>query len=63
MPLAIMKKAVTLRSGMGRMVLLWLQMLHPRLTLDGFKDILDKEFQWGEAVIHPVSSEWTLLGV
>ena len=31
--------------------------------MDGFEDILDRELQRGEAVIHPVGSEWALLGV
>jgi len=44
-------------------MLLRFQTLHPELTFDGFEDVLDQEFQWSEAVIHSVSSEWTLLRV
>jgi len=57
MSLAIMKRAVILHSGMGRIALLWLRMLHPRLTLDGFIHVLDRELQWSEAGIHSVNSE------
>jgi len=38
-------------------------MLHSGLTLDGFEDILDQEIQWSEAVVRPISLEWTLLVV
>jgi len=57
MPLAIMERAVILHSGSGKIVLLWLLMLHPRLIVDGFEDVLDRELQWSEVVIHSVSSE------
>ena len=57
MPLAIMERAVILRTGTGWTVLLWLMTLHPRLTLDSFEDVLDRELQWSEVVIRSVSSE------
>jgi len=42
---------------------MWLRFrtLHLGLTHDGFEDVLDMEFQQSEAVVHPISSEWTLL--
>ena len=43
MSLGIMKKAVILRSRMGRIVLLWIQTLHSRLILDGFEDSLESK--------------------
>ena len=58
-----MERAVVLRSRTERIMLLWFLMLHPWLTLDGFKDVPEWELQEGEAVIHSVSSEWTLLRV
>ena len=54
--LIIMDKAVILRSRMERIMLLRFQMLHLGLTLDGFKDVLDRELQRGEAVIYSASS-------
>ena len=47
--LVVMKGAVVLRSGTSRVVLLCFRMLQPGLTLDVFKDILDRELQRGEA--------------
>ena len=41
--LAIMEKAIVL-SGMGRIMLFQFQILHPGLNLDGFEDVLDREF-------------------
>ena len=38
--LAIMKRAIVLYSGMGRIVWLRFRTLHPGLTLDGFEDVL-----------------------
>ena len=35
----------------------------PRFTLDGFEDVLDREIQRSEIVVHPISSEWALLRV
>ena len=37
--------------------------LRPGLALDGFEDVLDRELEWCEAVVYPVSSEWILLVV
>jgi len=44
MPPATMERAVILRSGTSKIMLLWRWMFDPRLTLDGFKDILDRSF-------------------
>ena len=44
-------------------MLLRFRMLHPGLTLDDFGDVLDRELQLGESIIHSVSSEWVLLSV
>ena len=40
-----------------------LRTFHPGLTLDGFKNVLNRELQRSKAAVHPVSSEWTLLVV
>ena len=61
--LAIMKRSIVLCSWPGRIMLLRFRMLHSGLILDGFEDVLDRELQRGEAVIHSVSSEWALLRV
>jgi len=54
----------TLRSSMSlAIVCSYLRTLYPKLTLDGFEDVLNRELQRGEAVIHPVGSEWALLRV
>ena len=59
---AIMERVV-LRSGTGRTMLLRFQMLHPGLTLESFEEILDRELQRSEVVIHSVNSKWILLRV
>jgi len=61
MPFVIMKRKVILYSGTGAIVLVWFRTLHLGLGLDAFKDVLDRELQRGEAIIHSVSSEWALL--
>jgi len=61
--LEIMERAVVLRFGTGSILLLRFQTLHPGLTLDGFEDVLNRELQRSEAVIHSVSSKWALLRV
>ena len=61
--LPVMERVVVLLSEMSGVMLLCFRMLHLGLTLDGFKDVLDRELQRGEAVIHPVGSEWALLRV
>ena len=59
--LAAMKGAVVFRSGIGMAVWLRFRTLHPGFTLDGFEDILNRELQQSEIVIHPVGSKWALL--
>ena len=61
--LAIVKRVVVLLSGIGRVMLIRFQMLHPGFTIDSFEDVLDQKLQQGEAVIHAVSSKWNLLRV
>jgi len=61
--LTVIEGSVVLHFRMSRVVLLYFRTLHPGLTLDGFEDVLDRELKWGEAVIHPVDSEWALLWV
>ena len=56
--LVIIEGAVVIRSETSRVVLLWFRALYPGLTLEGFKDILDRELQRGEVAIHPVGSKW-----
>ena len=60
---AVMEGAVVLRSGTSRIVWLCFRTLHSGLTFDGFKDIMDRELQRSEAVIHAVGSKWALLRV
>ena len=43
-PLTAMKREVILLFRMGKIMLLWLQMFHLRLTLDGFEDVLIGSF-------------------
>ena len=31
------------------------------MTFDGFEDILNRELQWDEDIVHLVGSEWALL--
>jgi len=58
---AALEGVVVFRSGMSTIVWLCFRTLHPGLALDSFEDVLDRELQRSEAVIHPTSSEWTLL--
>ena len=60
MPFAIMERVLILCSGTTMIVLLWLRTLHPRLIFNGFEDVLDRELQWGEVVIHSISSEYSV---
>ena len=57
MSLAVMIEAVAFHSRASRVVWPCFQTLHSELTFDGFEDILDRELQRGEAVIHLVGSE------
>jgi len=61
--LAIMEGEVIFHSKTSKTVWLRFWMFHPELTLDGFKDVLDREPQWSKFVVHSISSKWTLLVV
>jgi len=57
------KRAVILRSETRGIMCLRCRTPHPGLILDGFEDVLNRELQQSEAVVHPLSSECALLRV
>ena len=61
--LTVVEGTIVSCSGTSRVAYFCLQTLHPGLTLDGFKDILDWELQRGEAVGYLVSLVLALLRV
>jgi len=60
--LAVMEGTIVSRSRTSKVMCFCLRVLHPKLTFDGFEDVLDRELQRGK-VGYSVGSELTLLTV
>ena len=58
-----MEGAIVLHSGTSKVVWFFSWTLYPDLTFDGFEDVMVRELQRSEAVVHPVGFEWALLRV
>jgi len=60
---AVIEGTGVLRSGTSMVVWFYFRMLYPGLSFDGFEDVMNWEFQQGDAVVHPIGSKLALLRV